>query len=258
MNYDQLLSGPFGLKLPDKLEYGKYLPFFLSIEEQKDFIKNKKKLGKDWHYSTKEIRYDLNSNFYRAPEWNNVDWANSIVVFGCSHVFGEGLAVDETLCNYLQKLYNRPVINLGQSGTSTIFSWHNSLQFYKLFGSPYAIIQIWTDISRLPYYEKSQIKRVGFWSGGRWDNYDKDMKVLFNIWNKNTIHAETFFKFEATACKDFWSNKTYYYEASYFHNTATLINCLHLDKFDDARDFIHYGSITHQKAAEKIYENFSI
>lgn len=258
MNCNQLLSGPFGLNLPDKLQYGKLLPNFLSVEEKNDYEKNCKKLGASWHYYNKSIKYDLNKNFYRAPEWNDIDWKESIVVFGCSHVFGEGLALDETLCYHLEQLYKRPVINLGQSGTSTIFSWHNSIRFNEIFDTPYAVIQIWTDYSRLLYYDTDQIKRVGFWSGGRWDNYDRDMKSLYRIWNKNDIHAKTYFKFNASACKDFWSNKTKYYEASYFRETADILNCNFFPQLDDARDFIHSGSKTHFHAAEIIYENFSI
>ena len=258
MNYNQLLSGPFGLNLPEKLQYGKLLPYFLSVEEKNDYEKNCKKLGNDWHYYNKEIIYNLNSNFYRAPEWNTIDWKQSIVVLGCSHVFGEGLATDETVCYQLEKLYNRPVINLGQSGTSTFFSWHNSIRLFELFGIPYAVINLWTDYSRLLYYDTDQIKRVGFWSGGRWDNYDRDMKSLYRIWNKNDIHAINFFKFEATACKEFWNSRTNYYEGSYFKETAEIINCDFFSQLDDARDFIHSGPITHKTAAGIIYENFSI
>jgi len=258
MNYNQLLSGPFGLNLPEKLQYGKLLPYFLSVEEKNDYEKNCKKLGNDWHYYNKEIIYNLNSNFYRAPEWNTIDWKQSIVVLGCSHVFGEGLATDETVCYQLEKLYNRPVINLGQSGTSTLFSWHNSIRLFELFGIPYAVINLWTDYSRLLYYDTDQIKRVGFWSGGRWDNYDRDMKSLYRIWNKNDIHAINFFKFEATACKEFWNSRTNYYEGSYFKETAEIINCDFFSQLDDARDFIHSGPITHKTAAGIIYENFSI
>ena len=251
LEHNQLLSGPHGSNL-------KLLPDFLTTEEKQDYKKNLKKLESSWHYYKTPITYKLNKNLYRAPEWNDVNWKNSIVVFGCSHVFGEGLAVEETVCNYLEKLYNRPVINLGQSGTSTVFSWHNSIRLNEIFNIPYAVIQLWTDYSRLPYYDTDQIKRVGPWSGSKWDNYDNDMKSLYRIWNKNDIHAKTYFKFTATACKEFWSSKTLYYEASYFSETANALSCDFFPKIDDARDFIHSGFKTHKQAAEIIYENSNI
>ncbi len=255
MSSNSLLPGPFSLNLPENLKYGKLLPYFLSIEEQNNYNKNKKKLGSQWHYFHKDVRYDLNSNYYRAPEWNSIDWKESIVIFGCSHVFGEGLAHDETVAYQLEQLVNRPVINLGQSGTSTIFSWHNSLKFFEMFGTPYAVIQLWTEYSRLLFYDTFEVKRVGFWSGGRWDDYNKDMKKLYQIWNKHDVHPSTFFKFEAMAAKDFWSNKTRYYQGSFFESTARVLNIDHFDKIDDARDFIHFGPKSHCQAAITIFNN---
>jgi len=247
-----LLTGPINTSLKN------FLPNYLCVQEKKDYEKNKKKLNITWHYFNKQVSYNLNTNFYRAPEWDTVNWKESVVVFGCSHVFGEGLAQDETVCYQLQNLLDRPVINLGQSGTSTMFSWHNSIKFFETFGVPYAVIQLWTDYGRLLYYTESEIKRVGFWSGGRWDNYDSDMKSLYHLWNKNTVHSRTFFEFEATACKEFWQNKTNYYQASYFKETADLIGCNYFEKLDDARDLIHSGLLTHTRAAEIIYENSNL
>ena len=248
----KLLTGPINTSLKN------LLPNYLCVQEKKDYEKNKKKLNNTWRYFDKKVSYNLNSNFYRAPEWDTVNWKESIVVFGCSHVFGEGLAQDETVCYQLQNLLDRPVINLGQSGTSTMFSWHNSIKFFETFGVPYAVIQLWTDYGRLLYYTESEIKRVGFWSGGCWDNYDNEMKTLYSIWNKNDIHARTFFEFEAKASYEFWRSKTNYYQASYFKETANVANCDYFEQLDDARDLIHSGFLTHKQAAEIIYENSNI
>ena len=69
-------------------KYRKNLPFFLSLQEKELYKKDLITAPADWHYRTKEVRYDINSSDYRAPEWNSIDWKNSICVFGCSHVFG--------------------------------------------------------------------------------------------------------------------------------------------------------------------------
>ena len=122
----KLLPGPLYPTGPDDLQYSKLLPDFLSVDECNDFRHNLAVQPADWHYRTQDVKYVMNQNYYRAPEWDTVDWQNSIVVFGCSHVFGEGLAENETLSHHLSKLTDRPVINLGQSGTGTMFSWHNS------------------------------------------------------------------------------------------------------------------------------------
>jgi hypothetical protein len=253
-NSYELLLGPFG----SSSKYINLLPDFVSVNEKTDYDKNKKKLGSSWRYFNKEVSYELNSNFYRAPEWNTINWKESVVVFGCSHVFGEGLAQDETVCYQLENLLDRPVINFGQSGTSTIFSWHNSIKFFETFGIPYAVIQLWTDFGRMPYYTEDEIKRIGPWSGGRWDNYDSDMKSLYHLWNKNTVHSRTFFEFESKACNEFWKNKTNYYQGSFFKETAEISSCDYFEKLDDARDFIHSGFLTHKRAAEVICENSNI
>lgn len=234
------------------------LPEYLSIQEKTDYEKNKKQLGPQWHYYDKELSYKLNSNFYRDDEWNNIDWKESIVVFGCSHVFGEGLPIEETICRQLQNIVKRPVINLGQSGTSTIFSWHNSIRLFENFGIPHTVIQLWTDYGRLLYYTDDKINRLGSWSGSHWDNYNNDMKALYKIWNKNLVHSQQFFKFEALACENFWSSKTNYYQASYFEETANLLHCDFFPKLDVARDFIHFGKLTHKNAAKVINENCNL
>lgn len=253
LSTDKLLPGPFSLHLPEKLKYGKLLPDFLSVEEQTDYLSNLKKIP-DWHYKTKKVSYNLNSENYRTREWDDIDWENSIAVFGCSHVFGEGIATDETLCFQLEQLTGRPVINLGQSGTSTLFSWHNSLQFDKNFKTPHAVIQVWSSYNRIPYYDKNEVKRVGFWSGGRWDNYNSDMKNLFDIWNRNEVNARVQFQFTAYASERFWSPKTKYAQLSFFENSAECLDIPYIKKVDEARDFIHSGVKTNLNAANTILE----
>jgi len=237
----KLLPGPVVMKLHNNSQVGELLPFFLSTDEHTDFKKHKKQFGPNWHYYNKELRYDLNSDFYRTSEWSDIDWKESIVIFGCSHVFGEGLSYDETVAYQLAQLIDRPVVNLGQSGTSTIFSWHNSLRLFETFG--------------VPFYDTDEVKRVGFWSGGKWDNFDSDMKTLYEIWNKNDTHAKTFFKYEATASKEFWSSKTRYYQGSFFEDTATLLGIDFFEKIDNARDLIHHGTETHKLAAKMIFDS---
>lgn len=57
--------------------------------------------------------YTVNSQGYRCPEFDAIDWENSIIFFGCSHVFGIGLLDHETVANQLSLILNCPVINLG-------------------------------------------------------------------------------------------------------------------------------------------------
>lgn len=258
MNYlepNNFLPGPFPLVLPNELKYGKLLPDFLSIEERAIHHENLKTQPADWPYRTKEVKYKLNLNYYRAPEWDTIDWKECIAVFGCSHVFGEGLAETETLCHHLSKLTGRQVINLGQSGTSPMFSWHNSLLLDKWYPTPYAVVQVWSDIGRFLYYEENKVSRVGYWSGGRWDNYDKRLKSLFEIWNGNDTNPKTQMYFTGLACEGFWKTRTRYVQVSFFEETAKVLGIHQLYKLDCARDLIHYGTLSHRTAAQIIESN---
>jgi hypothetical protein len=245
----KLLPGPVYFTLPNDLRYAKLLPDFLSTDERDDFRLNLTTQPMNWHYRTQAVKYVMNQNYYRAPEWDAVDWQNSIVVFGCSHVFGEGLAERETISHHLSTLTGRPVINLGQSGTGPMFSWHNSLLLDKWWPTPYAVVQVWSDMARIPYYENDKVSRIGYWSGGKWDNFDSRLKQLFELWNVNETNSQAYMYFTALACEQFWKSKTRYTQASFFKETATLLNIPQLHKMDFARDFIHYGTLTHRAAA---------
>lgn len=243
----QFLAGPLSEE-----RYRKNLPYFLSNLELETFNKALKAKPASWKYRNKEITYNLNSDYYRTEEWNNINWKDSIVVFGCSHVFGEGLANDETFCYHLQQLTSRQVVNMGSSGTGPQFSWHNSLIMDNLYGAPYAVIQVWSCYSRLPYYSEDSIKRIGPWSGSSWDNYDKDAKDLYNLWNKSEINAMTQFYFTALSSNNYWKNRCKYIEATFFKHVASLLKINHYEKLDNARDDVHCGEITNIAVAKDL------
>jgi hypothetical protein len=247
---DHFLPGPFPLE-----RYKKNLPYFLSEIEKETHQKNLKTKPSNWKYRTKEIQYTLNSVYYRTAEWNNIDWKNSIVVFGCSHVFGEGLADDETLCHFLQKITGKYVVNMGVPGTGPTFSWYNNLILDKLYPTPYAVVNIWSSYERVIYFSDTQVKRIGPWSGTIWDEYDKHANNLFLQYNNDEINAASHFYFTALVAMNYWRSKTKYAHASFFENVADVpLDIPLLESSDLARDDIHYGEKTQYNAALKISE----
>ena len=98
---------------------------------RKEFKKNKKKLGPDWYYYYKEISFEFNSNGFRAPEFDTIDWANSVVVFGDSFVSGDGNPIEDLATSLLQDMLKMPVINLGSSGTGIDLACWNSLLLHE-------------------------------------------------------------------------------------------------------------------------------
>lgn len=247
---NDFLEGPFPIE-----NYRKNLPYFLSLREKLDFEENLKTESNDWKYRTKEIRYDLNSSDYRTLEWKDIDWENSIAIFGCSHVFGEGLPVDETFCHQLQELSGRQVVNLGVTGSSTFFSWHNNIILHENFPTPYAVVNVWTDWHRLAYYGDNFLKRIGPWSGTIWDEYDQDAKKLYYLWNNEALNPKYHFHFISTAARLIWQNKTKYLHYSFVDDVCDFLNIERIEKLDQARDKIHYGYETNKILANKIWND---
>ncbi len=122
----------------------------------------------------------------------------------------------------------------------------------RKFPTPYAVVQIWSSWIRIPYYGDEICKRIGPWSGSIWDEYDKDAKTLFKLWNNSNQHALTEFYFTSYASKQFWSAKTKYAQGTYFKDVADFLNISFYAEQDLARDLIHYGNQTHKFAAEDI------
>ena len=113
---------------------GKFLPHdwqgnynFVGGDNEKFYKENLLKLPENWEYRNKKVNYTLNKHNYRTDDFRKIDWLNSVVVFGCSNVFGIGVDDTDTVSFNLSKLINRPVINMGCPGTSIKFSFHNNL-----------------------------------------------------------------------------------------------------------------------------------
>ena len=100
---------------------------WMGLDNQQIYEKNCLSQPVDWHYHKNVINYTLNSHRYRTAEFNQIDWKNSIVIFGCSHTFGIGIDDDDTISSNLSKITNVPVINMGIGGTSIAFSFYNNL-----------------------------------------------------------------------------------------------------------------------------------
>ena len=95
--------------------------------------------------STDYITPEVNSLGYRTVDFNKVVWNDSIVIFGCSYVFGVGLFNNETISNQLQELIGRPVINMGVPASSMSYAFFNQLALSN--SKPYAVVNLWTSIA---------------------------------------------------------------------------------------------------------------
>ena len=135
---------------------------FISSDAENLHEKNKNKLGDIWFYTNQKISYDLNSDGFRGPEFNTIDWSNTIAVFGCSYIFGTGLAETSTISNCIKSKTKCNVINLGVEGLSNYSILHNMIQFKKKYNPKICII-LWTDASRITYQTKNKDYYITAW-----------------------------------------------------------------------------------------------
>lgn len=222
------------------------------------YKKNLKYQPNDWYYRNKKIEYNLNSAGYRTREFTQINWSKSIVIFGCSCLFGVGNAEEDTITGQIEKITGIPTINLGVPGSSSTFSLHNAAILNDSYPTPKAIVNLWTSPFRCPYYTEDRVMQCGNW------NYDR-FKIGYH-WNVDKNHASMNLKLNSMISKQLWQFKTLYYELSMFSTTAKYLECDFVKQVDNARDIrkengaiiAHPGKITNKITAEKIIKSLGL
>jgi hypothetical protein len=100
------------------------------------------------------IAYGVNSQNYRCPEFDTIDWANSYVLLGGSDVYGEGLEDNQIVSYYLEKMLGEPVINLAVPAASNqliVLSMAMLAKHHK----PKKWIVAWSDSCRWLHWNKN-------------------------------------------------------------------------------------------------------
>ena len=231
-----------------------------ATDSKENFKKNKKKLGDSWHYANKQVNYNFNSDGYRTEEFNNIDWAKSVVMFGCSLVFGVGLAEDEIIPYQLSKILKKNVINMGAAGSSVEFNLYNNLILKKGYPTPLAVINLWTNIERTTQYNKYNILDLGEWNTKQ-SKFQRFKNFILSNSVKNNQTCTINGYFNMLMAKLLWdSNKIKYYEASFFENTTKIhnIDFLSTQIVDQARDCLHPGPKTAKSVAEFIARKLNV
>lgn len=231
---------------------------FYSMDTEESFLENSKKFkveNRDWIYFNKKINYKFNSQGYRTVEWYTINWQESVVIFGCSNVVGEGLAEEDTVSSQLSRLINRPVVNLGVSGTGMFFNFYNSVLLDKNLPTPYAVVQMWPESSRFELFnETGFIINTPHLFGKESSPHSKSKDKFYKNWISQPENVNTHAWLIAQASNAIWRNKTQYYELSLNLDTAALVNCDTARWLDTARDLGHPGIETVKQIAIQIAE----
>lgn len=200
---------------------------------------------------------NVNSMGYRAPEFDTVDWKNSIVLLGCSFVYGTSINNEDTISTNLEKITGRPVINMGVPGSSIVYSFVNQLKLYEHGIHPYAVVNCWTTTHRLTYFiESNMAAHLGPW-------VDEDLtpglslrlyKKMFSLWNFKESNSEAYSSLFQQMARIIWKDKRYL-EYSFFPATAEQFNIKLLEQSDFGSDNAHPGVQTTLDAAKIIAQD---
>lgn len=219
------------------------------------FKKNLKIMPDTWHYRTKNIDYKYNTCKYRTSEFENIDWNKSIVIFGCSMVFGVGVDEHETLSYYIEKYTGIPTINLGLGASSIYHSYYNLLTLLEMKVQPIAIVNVYTALDRLIYYNKENFESLGNWTLN--ESAESIKKNLYKSWTNNDSnyvgHARVLQRSLVLLCQHLK-----YYECSYFEHSAISLGIPYLNILDKARDLMHPGFESNKKNASFIIQSLKL
>jgi hypothetical protein len=208
----------------------------------------------------KTINYTLNSQGFRAPEFDLVTWQDSVVVLGCSMVFGDGLDDSDTLCHQLSKIIARPVINLGVSAASAELIHYNSLILHPC--QPWRVVVVWPSADRLTEFTEQGVRCHGIWQIPSQVKDYGDLATLtrwqqiYLAVNADTYHRDSVFKFHSLAVQTLWGHRAR--EFTWVPHTQKIAGCDLLPWPQSsalARDMIHPGPQLVRTWAEQIAES---
>lgn len=254
---------PFGSWLVDLPKNNLKTHEYLQSDSEENWKKNRKHLGKEWHYYDTPVQYTRNSSGFRTYEWNDIDWKNSIVILGCSCTFGVGVDDKDTLSAQLEKLSGKQVINLGIPGASNQYITYCLTQIYKKFDLPTHIICNYTTVDRGMYFHETDIYHNGPWSQHTKDRIPTHNASLYRVRSKDLyfnnfynptnammqthLYAET----NNALCKD----RSKLLEVSFFSDAAHAARVDMTVEIDgNARDLLHPGRHSFKQMAEWINE----
>ncbi len=150
---------------------------FLGLDTDDKTENMKRHIGEQWKYYNVPIEYRLNKQGFRCDtDFDEVDWRNSYVITGCSHTFGIGQYMNETMGEILSKKLNAPVINLSVGGTGNDTIMHNFVHLCRKYGKPKGIFVLWT-------YPYRFTKNIGYQREG----YDAQGQYFDSVWHRRDL-----------------------------------------------------------------------
>jgi len=243
----QLLNGGRPFTNDHSVNYCSGTHEWFSYDDKKTYEQNLKSKPADWYWRDRTITYKVNSQHYRCSEWDQIDWNNSILILGCSMVFGLGLDEEQTISAQLSHRLNTSVVNLGVPGISAMFQWINTTRLVEQSITPLRVVYIW------PHYFRVAdiVDQTNHIVCGRWNFKTND---LSNSWSDRENHSLEFLRTCIESTKQQWSCPTHHY--TFCLRTSEYLPDIHRFRFDEyidySRDTQHPGPKTIEQWADKI------
>jgi hypothetical protein len=204
----------------------------------------------DIHFTGCE-NYNTNLLGYRAPNFDQIDWANSYVIQGCSAVFGYGIDKDEnTVAACLSRKLNKPVINLGIGGSGVQLQYMNAVEMLEKNQKPLGVFIVWPNIDRFVLMLDGLPENMGPWSTiGPTKKYVQWM-AQDNSKYQNLYHVRAY--------KLLWKLAGVpLYEVTHHKENHFCKNVI--DRYLDwGSDREHWGPITAEHVAEMLFQQVPV
>ena len=193
------------------------------------------------------VQYTLNSHGYRCPEFNTIDWQNTIVTLGCSNTFGIGVDDSEIYARLLQDKLGTPVVSLGMGGTDIWFQVYNAIELMKL-NVRGVVLQVPNKGRFTIFREGNKTLQFGNWNM-------KTYRQLVEVWGTdfNMLQWHSFgYDYIEKILGDKLLYSFNFLNTDHFPSTDHLPSIETISIYDLARDNGHPGPKTHKKIAEII------
>lgn len=238
-------------------QYPGVFPFDSNDDTDNYVFKNK--AVPNWEWLDKKVSYTLNSQGYRAKEFDDCDWANSVLFFGCSWVYGVGVDDSDTMTSMFTAQTGIPSINLGMPAVSNWFTVKNCEILHTNGIKPKAVINCMTYPTRFTLFKDDDTQRnIGKWSVD-------DERILFEQLSQDYATSH----FYTTWCKQLIDS---YFDCPVLHYSVDGSLATHLkipflidivgekyfwDRKNRARDTSHQGPTVNHKIIKHIVNDFN-
>lgn len=252
------------------------LALFFGTDSKEVYKENLKHFGNNWYWANKEITYQFNKHGYRMKEFNEVDYNNYTIYFGCSHTVGVGVPLEQTFAFKASQEVNLDYVNAAVCGSSPEFAYINFMKFIKHAVDakklPKAIVINWPNIHRTFFWGKGHTIMHYVPGADKFDcveNFNDTFATMlrqsshwinkFNLIRNTVLWMSNKLKIpllEITC--EFWSKEYQDYKFKSFNYVPQPLNVFDDSRARDLNKNINYtshpGPQTHQAICEYIVD----